>query len=1000
MRRLAVCHSSLLPLALLLCAAKADHCTFDLQASGEMTESRGAECTTHPDGTIECIGDEGEGGEEHHDEHEDDDTPPDAGEPPNQQGDPDQITVTITGYGPTIMLGESHQFGAFVTGTSEQGVTWTINPVPYALGTVGTINPITGLYQAPMTPPGTSESGDFQFLVVATSIANPLKSSSLLIHVTTFGMHLSPDKDTMYVNESQRIELEFRAEPPENDSYTWSASAGTIKSAADGATYTAPEQAGTYTITASSTVDARVTAEVEITVLADSQIQVAVLPKTTRLVRASADPMVPGDRLRFHANLEGDAAGAGVTWSVSDRDGASVATEVEIDAFGLLTVTRTASLAQPLDVVVTATSVTDTSKSDTATVTLINPAGITVYGTVKYPGARTGTLHVRASGYAEGAVVVHATPDELKSIGGVPFVIRGLRVSAAEADLEISAFLDVLGTGTLNKVVDPSSEDSILNATVTVSTTNGVSLLTLSDPSPPSQPPSPASMTVTAQPFPGGALVRWDPSELAEVSHFEIYVDHASPGPGRENAAFVTVRDGLPPMAMVSGLDELGEYKLSIFTSRDGVRSASGTALVSFTVPASTPTNYSLTGSAAMTGLMAPFNQGRLLLFGHTGSAAPLLVSRGVAGPTDVIPWQIHGFSGPGYRVDAMLDRNGDGEFGPDDLSSYGLSINARDRRAPVSVNANAIYTQGLGLSPERAIIRLLTERRALSATEDQFETTLLVRGNTGRAVAARVLSGPNLSWEGTSPDMPVTLPFPGRPFHWGLADEDDPPSTNVPYVVEVTFEEDGRLVTRTFEVPTPSVPDARPTLAPLPGAVPFTEIVATLVGASTGELLAEPIVLSEPLAYGETVTIELETTGAAGTATFKWKVGNGSETTGVSTTASPATVDLTSANIRLTFAGDFVEGDKFTFEICNEVCISDPTPLVSWNPPVPAPANFHYRLVLTGPEEEEKVFLRGQGDTSMTLPPLAVGDHALRLEAVDAATGNWASDLTHFEIN
>lgn len=41
-----------------------------------------------------------------------------------------------------------------------------------------------------------------------------------------------------------------------------------------------------------------------------------------------------------------------------------------------------------------------------------------------------------------------------------------------------------------------------------------------------------------------------------------------------DHCTFVTVRDGLPPMAMVSGLDELGEYKLSNFTSRDGASPA------------------------------------------------------------------------------------------------------------------------------------------------------------------------------------------------------------------------------------------------------------------------------------------------------------------------------------------------------------------------------------------------------------------------------------------
>src|SRR6266568_3649015 len=65
---------------------------------------------------------------------------------------PAQISITILPTSASVAVGQTQQFTASVSGTSNTGVTWAVNNTIGGSSTVGTISS-NGLYTAPNTPP-------------------------------------------------------------------------------------------------------------------------------------------------------------------------------------------------------------------------------------------------------------------------------------------------------------------------------------------------------------------------------------------------------------------------------------------------------------------------------------------------------------------------------------------------------------------------------------------------------------------------------------------------------------------------------------------------------------------------------------------------------------------------------------------------------------------------------------------------------------------------------
>ena len=97
------------------------------------------------------------------------------------------IAVNILPLGPLVPAGGTQQFGATVTGTPSQAVTWSVAPNPACSATnIGSID-ANGLYTAPPWVPATTPPGPCSVSITATAAApnNAFSASTLAnVHVT------------------------------------------------------------------------------------------------------------------------------------------------------------------------------------------------------------------------------------------------------------------------------------------------------------------------------------------------------------------------------------------------------------------------------------------------------------------------------------------------------------------------------------------------------------------------------------------------------------------------------------------------------------------------------------------------------------------------------------------------------------------------------------------------------------------------------------------------
>src|SRR3979490_1101767 len=84
------------------------------------------------------------------------------------------VQVTMSPTAMIVQEGQSQQFSARVSGTSNTALNWSVNSVPGGNTTVGTVTDY-GLYTAPLTRPNSPAVS-----IVAVSQANTAKSATAL----------------------------------------------------------------------------------------------------------------------------------------------------------------------------------------------------------------------------------------------------------------------------------------------------------------------------------------------------------------------------------------------------------------------------------------------------------------------------------------------------------------------------------------------------------------------------------------------------------------------------------------------------------------------------------------------------------------------------------------------------------------------------------------------------------------------------------------------------
>jgi hypothetical protein len=272
------------------------------------------------------------------------------------------VGVTVSPATANLALGQSRPFSATVTGTSNTGVTWSVNGVTGGSAVLGTITS-GGVYKAPMAMPASPT-----VVIRAVSSAAPSVYGQ-----ATVTLGAAPNLTVVVTPASAAVQLggsqPFAATVTGGDgsAVTWSvngipggsATVGTISLAG---LYSAPT-----TLPASPNVTVRATAVANPAAFADATVTLTSPPPVTVTVNPATATVQVGASQAFAATVTGSANTA-VTWSVNGLAGGS-ATVGTVSASGLYTAPATVP-ATPT-VILRATSAANVLAYAQATVTVV-----------------------------------------------------------------------------------------------------------------------------------------------------------------------------------------------------------------------------------------------------------------------------------------------------------------------------------------------------------------------------------------------------------------------------------------------------------------------------------------------------------------------------------------------------------------------------------------------------------------------------------------------------
>jgi Fe-S cluster assembly iron-binding protein IscA len=309
------------------------------------------------------------------------------------------VFVTVSPKVASVVVGAQQQFTATVTGLSNHSVTWSVTGVGCSGTVCGTITS-TGLYTAPKTVPNGA-----QVFVTATSVADPTESGTASVTIVPpVTISISPTSTTVPVGDHRQFLATVSGTG--DTSVTWSVSGAGCSGATCGIIDSGGRYAAPATVPNPAVVTVKVTSVADPTKFATATV--TILPGLVVRVSPTTAQVRAGDQQQFTATVTGSTH-TGVTWKVSGA-GCSGAACGTITSTGLYTAPGT--VPNPAQVTVTATSAFDFSKSDSATVTILQgiavsvapPTAQVVVGTVKHFIATvTGTANTAVTWSLSGA---------------------------------------------------------------------------------------------------------------------------------------------------------------------------------------------------------------------------------------------------------------------------------------------------------------------------------------------------------------------------------------------------------------------------------------------------------------------------------------------------------------------------------------------------------------------------------------------------------------------
>lgn len=314
---------------------------------------------------------------------------------------PPPISVSVEPFSTFFGAGGTLPLTATVSNDpANKGVTWTISPTSGA-GTLSNMTSTSVTYHAPPDAP----ASNFDVTLTATSVSDPSKSSTASITVAAIQVFVpfvvSPTTVPAGTTNAFTAIVSY---DPSNSGVSWglspAAGGGTLSDATNtSVTYHAPADAPvsnlTVTLTATSLADSSKSGSANIIVPA---ISVAVSPGSALMpVNTTQD---------FTATVHFEPSNKGATWALMQGGascGPACGTFAPTSTASGAATTYTAPATVPANaaVAITATSVTDTTKSGAAAITVTNgtvklvPAHLD-FGHVKYKDIRSGTLRSRS----------------------------------------------------------------------------------------------------------------------------------------------------------------------------------------------------------------------------------------------------------------------------------------------------------------------------------------------------------------------------------------------------------------------------------------------------------------------------------------------------------------------------------------------------------------------------------------------------------------------------
>jgi len=275
------------------------------------------------------------------------------------------IQIGISPSSATVVLDSTQQFSATVTNTTNTAVSWSVSGSGCTGASCGTISS-TGLYTAPFVVPTPA-----QVFVTVTSSADPTKSSTAVVTlVPPITLTISPTAVTL--TTSQHRQFTASVSGTSNNSVTWSVSG----SGCSGSTCGTITSTGLYTAPASVPSPAQVM--VKVTSVADSSrsaaATVTIIPPVGVTISPTSASVVAGAHQQFSASVTGNS-NTSVTWSVSGSGCSGAACGI-ISSTGLYN--APGAVPSPAQVTVKATSVADSSKSASATVTILPAVSVKI----------------------------------------------------------------------------------------------------------------------------------------------------------------------------------------------------------------------------------------------------------------------------------------------------------------------------------------------------------------------------------------------------------------------------------------------------------------------------------------------------------------------------------------------------------------------------------------------------------------------------------------------